>query len=66
MKPRTSQNGVRNLPRPCTVTPTMVAVASAVSGIRRPTTFDPISIPTVQAVRTMPNPMFSTPRTSST
>ena len=24
MKPRTSQNGVRNLPRPCTVTPTIV------------------------------------------
>ena len=65
MKPNVSQNGAMNLPSPWIVTPTIAAAASAPSGMRRPTTFEPMSIPSVQALTTMPIPMSSTPRTSS-
>ena len=65
MNPKASQNGARNLPRPCTATPTQAAAASAPTPTRRPITFEPISIPSVQPLSTIPIPMFSTPRTSS-
>ena len=66
MKTKTSQNGVRNFPSPWIVTPTKTAVARAPSDTRRATTFAPTSMPSVQPVKTMPSPRFSTPSTSST
>jgi hypothetical protein len=65
MKPNTSQNGATNLPSPWTTTPTSVAVASPANVTRRAMTFEPTSMPSVQALNTTPIPMFSTPRTYS-
>ncbi len=66
MKAKTSQNGVTNFARPCTIAASSVTTASAWTGIRCGIVFDATTIPIAQAVSTIPIPMFFTRRTSWT